>query len=359
MTWTNGEEASYDNMPICNNFGAFFINTPNQTDNYVFKTPNGDTSDDFVYFRVEGDIRNIVSVDQSPASMDAAVNSEVPVTCSATFDGILPTGQAPYLYYTAIDLNNITALNTEVILMTDSGDGLTYTAQIPPQPTGSFVSYSFLTSGDQVVPAPTPEDTDYRTITFDDNNGSLYNYLTDQSLPVSFSNWQGNRINRDVNLTWATATEQNASHFILECSENGGRSWSERTQVSARNLTNGSEYRYLDQNAPSGSLQYRLRQVDFDGQFAYSSILTISERKEIGTVTVYPQPAANGLNISLSENFSGGQLELYDSSGKLVMSQTINQLTERLETSKLPGGIYLLRVVGENQSVTAKRIIVE
>lgn len=357
--WSGGEESSYDNMPICNNSGAFFINTPNQTDNYVFKTPNGDSADDFVYFRVEGDVRNIVSVNQSPANdMNAAINPEVSVTASATLDGTLATGQVAYLYYIAINTGTL-EINTAVVPMTDSGNGLTYTAQIPPFVSGTFVSYLYLTSGDQVTPAATPEDVEYRAITFDDNNGAYYSYITDQSLPVSFSNWQGNRVNRDVTLTWATSIEQNASHFILECSENGGRTWNERTQVSARNLASGSAYRYLDQNVPIGSLQYRLRQVDFDGQFAYSSILNINGSKEAGTVTVYPQPAVNGLNVNVSDNFSGGQMELYDAAGRLVKTQAISQSTERLETSMLPGGVYLLRVIGGDDSVATQRVVVE
>ena len=63
--WTN-PGISYNNMPECGS-GAFFINCPNTTDNYVFKTPNsGTTSSNFVYFRVQGNIRTISSVTHYP-----------------------------------------------------------------------------------------------------------------------------------------------------------------------------------------------------------------------------------------------------------------------------------------------------
>lgn len=357
--WTNGEESSYDNMPVCNNNGAFFINVPNLTDNYVFKTPNGASGDDFVYYRVQGPIRNMVSASQSPASQNSAVSSVDPVTCSATFDGALPTGQKAYLYYIAIAPN--LDLTTEVLPMTDSGNGLTYTAQIPPFADGTFVSYLYLTSGDQVTPAATPEDVAYRSITFDDNGGNFYAYTTSVALPVTFAAWTGARANQHVNLNWVTATEQNASHFVLECSENDGRTWNERAQVAAQNAATGATYRYQDQDAPVGRLQYRLRQVDFDGQFMYSSILNISGRKEVvGTVDVFPQPAsAAGMNIRLSEHFAGGLLELYDPAGRLVQTRSINQsTTERLETAGLPAGVYLLRVVASTGEVLVKKAVV-
>lgn len=161
--WTN--PGVIYGMSACGS-GAFFINCPNTTDNYVFKTPNGGDSNDLLYFRVEGDIRTISTVTQSPlASQENECGDR---TITATLDGDLAVGQAVYLRFT----NDAWATST-VVPMT--GSATTYTAEIPSSINipGANVSYYTFTSG---ISTPTSANADFFTINLNSNSGSNYSY---------------------------------------------------------------------------------------------------------------------------------------------------------------------------------------
>ncbi len=65
--------------------GAFSINCPNTTDNYVFKTPNGPTSVDLLYFRIQGAVRSVSSATQLPTVANVTVVALAAVPAPLTF----------------------------------------------------------------------------------------------------------------------------------------------------------------------------------------------------------------------------------------------------------------------------------
>jgi len=150
----------------CNTAGAFYINCPNITDNYVFKTPNGNTSLDLLYFRIQGAVRSVSSVSQSPSINTVAPN--MPVTVTATLDGSLNTGQAVYLRYTTDAW-----VTSTVVQMT--GSAASYSAQIPGASATNVRSYYVFTSGTANVPA-NGSNVDLYTINLNNNAGPNYNY---------------------------------------------------------------------------------------------------------------------------------------------------------------------------------------
>jgi len=163
--WTN-PGVTYNNMPTCTN-GAFFINCPNTTDNYVFKTPNGNSSTSFVYFRVQGAVRSVSSVSQLPIAANAVVGQNVVVT--ANLNGALSTGQSVYIRYTKDGFSSSTV--TEM-----TGSGTTYTATIPAafNTANANVAYYVFTSGNGLTISGA--NADWFTINLNNNGGSNYNY---------------------------------------------------------------------------------------------------------------------------------------------------------------------------------------
>ncbi len=146
--------------------GAFFINCPNTTDNYVFKTPNGDVSKDLLYFRVQGTIRSVATVTQSP--LDTFVTECHKTTVTATLDGALALGQEVYLRYTKDNF-----VNSVVVKLT--GSGTTYSAEIPSSFNTALanVSYYVFTSG---TITPSGDAADFYTINYNTNGGLNYTY---------------------------------------------------------------------------------------------------------------------------------------------------------------------------------------
>ena len=334
--WSGGEGFSYDNMPVCNQFGAFFINVQNQSDFFVFKTPSvGGNS--FIYFQFPTAPAEVVTVARIPA--DDVIAENMPVTVAAQLNGEAPTDQEVYLRYTTDGF----ATSTVVEMAKQSAFGIFgATATIPGQPDGTTVEYYVFTSGDtNQSPAADGSDADYRTINLNNNGGSNYSYTVSGALPVTLASFTGRREKNNVALAWTTSSEDAASHFGVECSADGGRSWMTRGQVAARNTA--GDYRFTDGDVPAVALDYRLRQVDLDGSFEYSEIITLAAR-EAG-FSVYPQPGTMGeMRLTVSDEAVGSEAVLLDAGGREVSRFTLTATDEKMPETTLAPGIYFLRV---------------
>jgi hypothetical protein len=154
----------------CTN-GAWYINCPNTSDNYVFKTPDGATGTSFVVFRIQGAVQTVSSVSRDLTNVYPGQTVTITANLSAAFN----TGQAVYLRYT----NNAFSSST-VTQMT--GSGTTYTATIPntTNTAGATVAYYIFTSGTSNV-ASNASNADYFSINLNNNGGSNYSYTVASS----------------------------------------------------------------------------------------------------------------------------------------------------------------------------------
>ncbi len=94
-------------------------------------------------------------------------------------------------------------------------------------------------------------------------------------LPVQLTSFTVSAKKFDITLEWETATEKNNYGFDIERQSTDGI-WIKIGFIGGHGTTTiPQEYSYTDQNAPSGKLSYRLRQIDFDGKFEYSKAVDI------------------------------------------------------------------------------------
>ncbi len=146
---------------------------------------------------------------------------------------------------------------------------------------------------------------------------------------------------------WETMTEMNNDYFTLERSLDGG-DWRFVAEVKGAGTTNKtSGYSAVDQNPLFGKSYYRLKQTDFNGEFTYSQIksLTIDPNND-SKVSIYPNPAADLITIQ------GGQNELvnvkvFDAIGHemtCIQSALNKDGTQiKMDVSSLNSGIYLIK----------------
>jgi len=74
-------------------------------------------------------------------------------------------------------------------------------------------------------------------------------------------------------------------------------------------------------------------------------------------VTLWPNPANNYLSIQSDESVTLDYVLIYDQLGKLVSEQSIDQ--NQIDTSFLPEGMYLVRMIGiKNNLSTTKKIVI-
>jgi hypothetical protein len=86
---------------------------------------------------------------------------------------------------------------------------------------------------------------------------------------------------------------------------------------------------------------------DQDGAFTYSNIISITGSANLSgaSVSVYPNPVKAAGSITIHNNLPvGSKAWLTDINGRLLKAITINSTIETVDISRLPAGIYVLRL---------------
>ncbi len=119
------------------------------------------------------------------------------------------------------------------------------------------------------------------------------------TLPVELTRFNGACSNGSAFLNWATASEHNSSHFLVERSADAV-DWATIGRVEAAGYSQGTiDYHYMDpKSSTSPVVYYRLRQVDLDGReevFATLSLENCTHQK--GSLFIHPNPATDHCTV--------------------------------------------------------------
>lgn len=183
--------------------------------------------------------------------------------------------------------------------------------------------------------------------------------LTAAILPIELARFsatvKGNGAsNLSVVLSFATATERNNAWFLIERSADG-RVFTEIGKVKgAGNASTLQQYEFTDLRPLQGTSYYRLKQVDFDGQFSYSDLRSVVIGRA-NALTVSPSPAKDAVRVQLENRLTADATwQVLDFAGRIVLSGNIaaENNTVDMNVSTLMSGNYVLRIVGTEQNVT-------
>ena len=171
-----------------------------------------------------------------------------------------------------------------------------------------------------------------------------FQYPNQITLPVKLLDFTANYTNPNALLNWSTGQEHNFSHFIIERSTDGENFSQVALVFGAGESDSKINYSYNDKDLKSrgGIIYYRLKQVDVDGKFNYSSvrIIRLGDEKTSITLTTFPNPVATDLRITLPSSWQNKhlQIDLYNVSGQLVNAQDIanSSQTESISCSITP-----------------------
>lgn len=192
-------------------------------------------------------------------------------------------------------------------------------------------------------------------------NGEVEDYQNVVALPVELLYFQGSNDDCSNELGWATATEKNNSHFIVEHSTDG-EDFKELDRVEGNgNSVELIEYEFIHENITAKENYYRLKQVDFDGAFEYSDIIIVkSDCKELGAekVSIYPNPS-RGLVTTEISNESGVEkdieIRVTDVLGRTLISKKVtiqNGINhEELDLTKYIKGTYMISIIKNGNEV--------
>ena len=164
--------------------------------------------------------------------------------------------------------------------------------------------------------------------------------VVDSALPLRLISFSGTQEATANKLTWETADEVNTKSFELESSKDG-RNFLKVATIDAVS-TGDNSYGYTDYRSYKGITYYRLKMIDIDGSFTYSRIISLS-RDGKGSINLFPNPAADWLNLSLDNNLINSEASLYNTSGRLLQTIKITSGDQPVNVKTLPTGIYIIK----------------
>jgi hypothetical protein len=174
--------------------------------------------------------------------------------------------------------------------------------------------------------------------------GAFITKLSEAPLPVELSSFTYKTIGSSIKLEWITQTEINNFRFEVE-RKNKNSIWLKIGEIKgAGNSPNTKQYFYLDKKVSSGNYNYRLKIVDLDGSFKYSSIINaeIIAPSKFELSNAYPNPwnPTTTIRYQVPINILV-TIKLFDALGKEVIT-LVNEIR--------PAGSYEVTLNGKNLS---------
>jgi hypothetical protein len=186
-------------------------------------------------------------------------------------------------------------------------------------------------------------------------------YTKTAAVPVTLLSFNASlNNNRTVQLQWKTSNEINNKMFVVEKSTDGV-SFSSFTSVDAKNGSMNT-YSIVDAQPFDGINYYRLKQVDKNGSFKYSNIVSVNLKKsDINAFNVYPNPVKDLLTLNINSIIATKATVLItDISGRIINQQTIDLVkgnqSSTLNLTNLKQGNYQITLIWDNEKITQRLV---
>ena len=186
--------------------------------------------------------------------------------------------------------------------------------------------------------------------------------------PVELSSFTATVNRNSVNLNWSTVSELNNSGFDIERKAATGNDFTKVGNVSGNGTTNSPvNYTFTDR-ANTGKYNYRLKQIDLNGNFEY---FNLSNEIEVGVPNSfamsqnYPNPFNPSTKINYDLPVDGiVSIKLYDLTGRQVASlvseaKIAGYYTVSFDASNLASGMYFYRISAGSFTSTKKMALVK
>ncbi len=183
------------------------------------------------------------------------------------------------------------------------------------------------------------------------NNGTLSNFTLSGSssnfvsgpsslLPVELKSFTTVMQGKSVLLHWQTASESNNQGFEVMHSKDGIK-WEMLGFVSGHGTSLETyHYSYLHSNPAIRNNYYRLRQIDHDGSFEFSKVVSIFIADSDKLLRIFPTITEGMINIENPSN-EPMQISVFNSAGQLVLAANDANF---LDISSLDEGLYFVRL---------------
>ena len=169
-------------------------------------------------------------------------------------------------------------------------------------------------------------------------------------LPVTYTSVTARQKGKDIEVNWKVEEQLNIQRYEIEKSTDGSNFVKVTTQAVTGAAT--SAYNWIDVNAVTGNNYYRIRNIDRDGSYAFSKVVTVNMGNTQGEIAVYPNPVTEGvINVQLTNLPAGTYAaQLISATGQVLLVKEIKhpggsgsqKIRLHNETAK---GSYQLKIV--------------
>lgn len=169
-------------------------------------------------------------------------------------------------------------------------------------------------------------------------------------LPITLIHFKGTVIENGKNLLeWSTSSEINNDYFTIERSANASDFNAIRTINGAGNSNVQLNYNFVDDSPNAGINYYRLKQTDFNGDYAYSEIIAINNN--LSDINIYT--ANSFLFIESNKTGMNGSIQIFDALGRVIFSDKIASNT-KISTANFSTGIYIVKIGTSDNFIVQK-----
>jgi len=166
-------------------------------------------------------------------------------------------------------------------------------------------------------------------------------------LPIQLAEFVGRAEKNKINLSWKTEVELNNKSFEIERWNTEKQQFDYTGALAGAGTTEIEQrYHFVDYHPRKEANLYRLKQIDFDGEFTYSDVISVEWNGE-ERLSLYPNPASDRLNINIinpiDEELS---YSILNTLGQVQgRSQVLmNNANLEVDISQLPTGVYYLKL---------------
>lgn len=201
-----------------------------------------------------------------------------------------------------------------------------------------------------------------KTVNYSNGGSITYNYDANGNrttevcvagiLPVKWFLFNAKETNcNSILLQWQTTNEINNKGFSVEYSQDGGN-YQTAGFVEANSNSN---YSYKIPNLQQGNYYVRLKQIDQNGKFEYSTTQQVKINCNKSAISIYPNPTKDNIIVK-GTNIK--QIKIINQLGQVLVEQNnLNTNQQIVNVQHLGKGFYVVQIMDNNIIKTEKLII--
>jgi hypothetical protein len=177
-------------------------------------------------------------------------------------------------------------------------------------------------------------------------------------MPVLLSKFDVQRQDGNtVIASWRTDQESNSDRFELQRSLNNSPFETVATVVSKNSNSSIAQfYSFTDLNSLVGVSLYRIKMIDKDNSFSFSTIKSVKGFGGASDFVIFPNPSNGNATISITDLREPTKVMIFDNSGR-VIRQTGFTNSSSVDIRNLQKGSYIIKVTGERTGAsTVKKL---